>query len=106
MSSPSGRGSANFLIRRRQLRRVNGMTSTAVAEPATRALEDFIRALRACEVRVSPAEAIDAHRACAEVGFSDRALLKDALAVTLAKSIDEVAHFDACFEAFFARREF
>jgi uncharacterized protein with von Willebrand factor type A (vWA) domain len=75
-------------------------------EPAGRVLEDFIRALRASEVRVSPAEAIDAHRALAETGFADRLLVRDALAVTLAKSADETARFEACFDAFFARREF
>ncbi|HEY5288980.1 MAG TPA: VWA domain-containing protein [Caulobacteraceae bacterium] len=78
----------------------------APAEPAHRVLEDFIRALRASEVRVSPAEAIDAHRALADVGFADRTLVKDALAVTLAKDAEEVTRFDACFETFFARREF
>jgi hypothetical protein len=72
----------------------------------TAVLEDFVRALRACEVRVSPAEAIDAHRAAARIGFLDRQLLKDALAVTLAKSAQEVDRFDACFETFFARAEF
>ena len=71
-----------------------------------RALEDFVRALRACEVRVSPAEAIDAHRAVAEVGFASRELLKDALAVTLAKNADEVARFETCFDTFFARSPF
>jgi len=69
-------------------------------------LEDFIRALRASDVPVSPAEAIDAHRALADVGFSDRTLVKDALAVTLAKSVEEVARLDVCFDIFFARREF
>jgi len=68
-----------------------------------RALEDFLRALRASEVPLSPAEAIDAHRAVAAVGFTDRALLRDSLAVTLAKSPEEVARFDACFDTFFAR---
>ena len=56
------------------------MTDSAFLEPASRALEDFVRALRASDVRVSPAEAIDAHRAAMEVGFADRALLRDALA--------------------------
>jgi hypothetical protein len=69
-------------------------------------LEDFIRALRASEVRVSPAEAIDAHRAMMEVGFGDRTLVRDALAVTLAKSAEETARFEACFDAFFVRSEF
>ena len=71
-----------------------------------RALEDFLRALRASEVPVSPAEAIDAHRAVAEVGFADRTLLKDSLGVTLAKSAEEADRFDACFDTFFARDEF
>jgi uncharacterized protein with von Willebrand factor type A (vWA) domain len=72
-------------------------------EPMQHTLESFLRALRAQEVRVSPAEAIDAHRAAAEVGFADRALLKDALCVTLAKSADEVERFDRCFDTFFSR---
>lgn len=66
-------------------------------------LESFLRALRAHEIRVSPAEAIDAHRATAEVGYGDRELLKDALCVTLAKTPEEVDRFDACFDTFFAR---
>lgn len=70
------------------------------------ALEDFLRALRAMEVRVSPAEAIDAHMAVAEVGYANRELLKDALCVTLAKSEDEVEKFDIAFDTFFTREEF
>src|ERR1700722_17526235 len=66
-------------------------------------LESFLKALRAHDVRVSPTEAIDAHRAAAEVGYADRALLKDALCVTLAKSAEEVDRFDACFDTFSPR---
>jgi uncharacterized protein len=66
-------------------------------------LESFLKALRAHDVRVSPAEAIDAHRAAAEVGYGDRTLLKDALCVTLAKSAEEVDRFETCFDTFFAR---
>ena len=71
-----------------------------------RTLEDFLRALRAMEVTVSPAEAIDAHRAVAEVGYGDRTLLKDALCVTVAKTEEEVERFDAAFDTFFTRDEF
>lgn len=71
-----------------------------------RSLEEFIRALRAADVRVSPVEAIDAHRAVAAVGFADRTLLKDALCATLAKSADEVDRFDSTFEMFFKRDNF
>lgn len=66
-------------------------------------LEQFFRALRAADVRVSPAEAIDASRAVALTGFSDRTLFKDALCATLAKSSEEVGRFDAVFETFFSR---
>lgn len=66
-------------------------------------LEDFLRALRNNDIAVSPAEAIDAHLAVAAVGYADRGLLRDSLCVTLAKSEDEVARFDQCFENFFDR---
>lgn len=69
-------------------------------------LEDFFRALRAADIPVSPAEAIDAHRAVDSVGYADRTLLKDTLCVALAKSADESHRFDDCFEMFFARDEF
>ncbi|MBX3481887.1 VWA domain-containing protein [Phenylobacterium sp.] len=66
-------------------------------------LEQFFRALRAADVRVSPAEAIDASRAVTVTGYADRTLFKDALCSTLAKSADEVGRFDAVFDTFFAR---
>jgi hypothetical protein len=69
-------------------------------------MEDFIKALRASEVRVSPAEAIDAHRAMIEIGYSDRTLVRDALCITLAKSEEDVAKFDECFDAYFTRDTF
>jgi hypothetical protein len=69
-------------------------------------LEDFFRALRAAEIPVSPAEAIDAHITVDSVGYGDRTLLKDALCSALAKSSDEVVRFDDCFEMFFAREDF
>ena len=71
-----------------------------------RTLESFLRALRSVDVRVSPAEAIDAHRAAEVVGFADRQLFKDALCTTLAKTAEEVDRFDTCFETFFKRDEF
>ena len=69
-------------------------------------MEKFLRALRAVDVRVSPAEAIDAHRAAAVTGYDDRDLFRDALCVTLAKTADEVARFEHCFDTFFDREEF
>ena len=69
-------------------------------------LENFLRALRAMDVRVSPAEAIDAHCTVDSVGYSDRTLLKDSLCIALAKSEEEVERVDECFDIFFTRDEF
>jgi uncharacterized protein with von Willebrand factor type A (vWA) domain len=80
-----------------------------VADPSSamqHTLESFVRALRASDVRVSPAETIDAHRAAEIVGYADRELFRDALCTTLAKSAAEVERFEACFDTFFRRDEF
>ncbi len=71
-----------------------------------RTISEFIRALRTAEVRVSPAEAIDAHRAVASVGYADRLALRDALCLTLAKTPEEVGRYETCFDLFFRRDEF
>ena len=71
-----------------------------------RTMESFIRALRAQDIRVSPAEAIDAHRAAETVGYADRELFRDALVTTLAKTAHEAQTFDSVFETFFRRDEF
>jgi uncharacterized protein with von Willebrand factor type A (vWA) domain len=68
-------------------------------------LEQFLRALRAADVKVSPAEAIDAARTISAVGYADRELFKDALCATLAKTRDEVDRFDQTFETFFTREQ-
>jgi uncharacterized protein with von Willebrand factor type A (vWA) domain len=70
-----------------------------------RVLTNFIRALRNADVRISPAETLDALRTAELVGYSDRALLKRALSLVLPKSFDEKAVFDTCFDQFFAARE-
>ncbi|WP_109796298.1 VWA domain-containing protein [Minwuia thermotolerans] len=69
-------------------------------------LADFLKALREADVPISPAETLEAHRAIDIVGWGDRDLLKDTLAVTLAKSEFEKERFDDCFERFFAVDEF
>ncbi len=77
-----------------------------MASPVQATIEEFLKALRASDVRVSPAEAIDAHRALMEIGYGDRTLVKDALCVTLAKTEEEVFKFEAAFDAFFTRDSF
>ena len=68
-------------------------------------LHRFFRAARGAGVRVSPAESIDAMRAVAEVGFSDRNILRDTLLLTLAKTQDEKRALGDCFDLFFSRPE-
>src|ERR1700689_3919238 len=80
--------------------------SRVAPAPIQATIEEFIKALRASEVRVSPAEAIDAHRALMEVGYGDRTLVRDALCITLAKSEEEVWRFDEVFDPFFPRDAF
>jgi len=69
-------------------------------------LHRFFRAARGAGVRISPAESIDAMRAAAEVGPADRAILRDALLLTMAKSGEEKAALAACFDAFFTHPDF
>lgn len=67
----------------------------------TQVLTDFIRALRAADVRVSTAESIDAATTIEVVGFDSRAVLKDSLSQVLAKTVDDKTRFADCFERFF-----
>jgi len=66
----------------------------------------FLDAARAAGVRISVAESIDAFRALESVGFADRSAVKDALAVTVAKSREEKLLFEECFELYFSRDDF
>lgn len=70
-----------------------------------RQITSFIRALRSSDVRVSTGEALDAVRAVALVGYSDRTLLKDTLGCVLAKSPDEKVTFDELFDLYFSRKD-
>lgn len=71
-----------------------------------RVLEDFVTAARTAGVRISISETLDAVRAVQVVGYRNRALLKDALAVSLAKTAGEKIILEDCFERFFAFRFF
>jgi uncharacterized protein with von Willebrand factor type A (vWA) domain len=65
-------------------------------------LHRFFRAARGAGVPVSPAESIDAMRAVANVGFSDRGILRDTFLLTLAKTQDEKKALGDCFDLFFS----
>ncbi len=66
----------------------------------------FVRALRKADVRVSPAETLDAIRIAAFVGVADPRRFRDALAMALAKSVEDKARFGTCFDRFFAFEAF
>ncbi len=68
-------------------------------------LHRFFRAARGAGVRVSPAESIDAMRAVASVGISDRSILRDTFLLTLAKTQDEKRALGECFDLFFDQPE-
>ena len=67
-----------------------------------RTLTRFVAALRNAEVRISPAETLDAMNALELVGYRDRDFLKDSLALVLPKTADEKETFDTTFDQFFA----
>jgi uncharacterized protein with von Willebrand factor type A (vWA) domain len=64
-------------------------------------LVNFIQVLRTHEVRVSPAETLDAVEVCTTLGYADRILLRDGLSMTLAKTPEEEAIFLLCFDRYF-----
>jgi uncharacterized protein with von Willebrand factor type A (vWA) domain len=64
-------------------------------------LAGFVRAFRAAGADASTAEALDAARAVALMGYADRATLKASLGVVLAKSEAEKALHDDVFELYF-----
>ena len=71
----------------------------------TEVLTDFIRALRAADIRVSTSETIDAGAVLEAIGYDDRLLLRNALAQALAKTEDEKEAFGETFDRFFAFRQ-
>ncbi|MDI1482361.1 VWA domain-containing protein [Polyangium sp. y55x31] len=67
-----------------------------------RVLDELLWVLRREGLPVSTAQAIDAARVAALVGFSDRQTLRDGLGSVLATKKDELTLFRACFDRFFA----
>ena len=69
-------------------------------------LVDFVKALRNADLKVSPAETLEAMQCMNLVGYQDRRFLKDSLSMVLAKTTDEKAAFDTCFNRFFTADKF
>ncbi len=78
----------------------------AAAPSSSEPLRRFFQVARGAGLRVSAAEGIDAARAVDLVGYADRDLLKDTLALILAKTPDEKALYDEAFELYFKRDAF
>ena len=70
-----------------------------------RTLTSFIATLRNAEVRISPAETLDAMNAVELTGYRDREFLKNTLALVLPKTADEKETFENTFESFFSFSE-
>lgn len=69
-------------------------------------LVDFVKVLRTAEIKVSPAETLDAMETIDIVGFEDRQFLKNSLSLVLSKNEEEKAAFEDCFERFFTFDKF
>jgi uncharacterized protein with von Willebrand factor type A (vWA) domain len=67
-------------------------------------LVNFIQVLRTHDIRISPAETLDAMNVAAILGFGDRDSLRNGLSMTLAKTVDEKTTFYHCFDDFFSRK--
>lgn len=66
------------------------------------AINGFVRALRAAGAVVSTVETLDAARTVALLGWGDRAVLRDAFGLVLAKSEDDKVLHDRVFDTYFA----
>ncbi len=66
-------------------------------------LVSFIQVLRSHDVRISPAETLDAMAIASVLGFSNRGHLRDGLAMALAKTPEEKTTFSECFDRFFTQ---
>jgi uncharacterized protein with von Willebrand factor type A (vWA) domain len=80
-----------------------------LSSPAEQAPDDlllrFFRAARGVGCRISPPESMDAMSAVAAVGYSDKARLRDALLLTIAKTQEEKDALAECFDIFFKSPE-
>lgn len=63
----------------------------------------LLRVARGAGVRISVAESLDAFESANAVGFQDRQALKDALTLTIAKTVEEKQIFEKCFDTYFKR---
>ncbi len=67
-------------------------------------INDFVQVLRRHQLRVSPAESLDALRALEQTGLGERSVVRDTLRTTLIKNLDDIETFDRLFDVYFGLR--
>jgi uncharacterized protein with von Willebrand factor type A (vWA) domain len=68
-------------------------------------LIEFLQVARGAGVRISTSESLDALRAVVSTGIDNRQQLRDTLGLTVAKTSEEKAVLQRCFDAFFAAHD-
>ena len=69
-------------------------------------LVEFVQVLRTADVKVSPAETLDAMEALDIIGIENRVLLKNSLSMVLSKNPGEKEAFNTSFDRFFSFNKF
>jgi uncharacterized protein with von Willebrand factor type A (vWA) domain len=67
-------------------------------------VNDFVQVLRSHQLRVSPAESLDALHALKHVGIGERDVVRDTLRTTLIKNQGDTETFDRLFDVYFSLR--
>ena len=69
-------------------------------------LVEFVQVLRTADVKVSPAETLDAMETLDIIGIENRVLLKNSLSIVLSKNPEEKEAFNTSFDRFFSFNKF
>ena len=69
-------------------------------------LVEFVQVLRTADVKVSPAETLDAMETLDIIGIENRVLLKNSLSMVLSKNPEEKEAFNTSFDRFFSFNKF
>ena len=69
-------------------------------------LVEFVQVLRTADVKVSPAETLDAMETLDIIGIENRVLLKNSLSMVLSKNLEEKEAFNTSFDRFFSFNKF
>lgn len=67
-------------------------------------INDFVQVLRRHQLRVSPAESLDALHALKQVGVGERQVVRDTLRATMIKNQADAETFDRLFDLYFSIR--